>query len=50
MKKVCISDDQGDKVLSSAGINWQAFLYLFSLNIVSVFFANNEPIKAKTLS
>lgn len=37
-KNISISDnlDQQNKVLTSAGINWQTFLNLFRLNIVSI--------------
>lgn len=47
MKKVSVGDNlhQEDKVLSSAGINWQAFFYLFSLNVVSIFLLTMKLLK-----
>ena len=49
MKKVSVSDslDQQDKVLTSAGINWQTFLNLFTLNIVSILLLTMKLLKQK---
>lgn len=39
--------DQQDKVLTSAGINWQTFLNLFTLNIVSILLLTVKLLKLK---
>lgn len=39
--------DQQDKVLTSAGINWQTFLNLFTLNIVSILLLTMKLLKQK---